>query len=499
MKAQKAVPETTGPVDIHALIAWLKRPNPAQAVRLVETHISWVLITHDTAYKIKKPVKFTFVDFLARENRHHFCREELRLNRRLAPDIYLAVVPITVNRQSGEWSLDRPPGPLDEIVDWAVKMKAFRFETLDLAVQITPQTIDVIADRIAQFHINEPALPAEIPYGTKEDITRTVLENLEEIEMQLPGNDMLATLTDWTQGALTELSAFLVDRKSAGFIKECHGDLHLANIALDGNAPIIFDCIEFSQRLRCIDVISEVAFLHMDLIAHAHETQAWRFLNRWLEHTGDYAGLAALPFYGVYRALVRAKISLHQRKPQAAHQYLQTAHRLSQPRSREILLMHGFSGSGKTVVSQRLLESEGMIRIRSDVERKRSSGLAPRSRSGSPLNKDIYGSATTQATFDQLYSLAQTIVQAQFPVIVDATFLVRALRARFIGLAQDLAVPVKILDVRADANVCRTRILQRQRLDNDASEATLEVFDQQLSIAEPLDDTELLMTEAVLN
>lgn len=493
------MPDTTGPLNIHALLDSLQRRNPHQAVRLIETHISWVLITEAHAYKIKKPVRFAFVNFLTLNDRHHFCQEELRLNRRLAPGIYLAVVPITLNPDCGAWSIDTPPGPNDAIVDWAVKMKTFRFSTLDLADAIAAQTIDAIADRIARFHGQEPPMSAQKPHGTEEDIGRTVLSNLKELEAQLPADPTRAGLTSWTQAALTRLSPFFAHRKSAGFIKECHGDLHLANIALDQDGPIIFDCIEFSDRLRYIDVINEVAFLYMDLIAHGHKALAWRFLNRWCELTGDYAGLAGLSFYAVYRALVRAKISLHQNKPQAAHRYLQTAQQLSQPRQPEILLMHGVSGSGKTAVSQRLLESKGMMRIRSDVERKREFRLDPQDRSESALNRNIYSAAATQATFERLHDLGQTIVSAGLPVIVDATFLKRALRTRFIGLAHRLNVPVKIIDIQVDPERCRSRILQRQRMDHDASEATLEILDHQLRTAEPLDDAERLITETVAN
>lgn len=491
--------DTTGPVDIPALRASLQRRSPDRTVRLVETHISWVLINEINTYKIKKPVRFTFVDFRDPGDRHHLCREELRLNRRLAPDIYLAVVPITRNRHSGEWSIDTQPGPADEIVEWAVKMRTFRFSTLDLADRITPQTIDALADRTAQFHIQEQPLSSAMPYGTPKDITRTMLENIREIEGQLPGHETLATLAPWTRNALRRCSPFLHGRKSAGLIKECHGDLHLANIALDRDGPIIFDCIEFSERLRCIDVINEVAFLYMDLIAHGHDALAWRFVNRWCEHTGDYAGLAVLSLYAVYRALVRAKISLHQNKPQAANRYLQTAHQLSLPRSPEIVLMHGISGSGKTVVSQRLLESQGMIRIRSDVERKRIFNLNPHDHSQSALNQERYGAAATQTTFERLYELSHTIVQAGLPVIVDATFLQRALRTRFIGLAQDLGVPARILDIQVNPDHCRARIIGRQAQNSDASEATLEVLEHQLRTAEPLDDAERFITETVVN
>lgn len=482
--------------DISALIHFLKDRDPAQSVRLIETHISWVLITPTTAYKIKKPVKFAFVDFRTLAQRKHFCEEEVRLNHRLAPEIYQGVVPILVSSAKGLWSID-PAAPVnpDEIVDWAVKMRAFHADaTLDQSAQIQPAQIDAIADALARFHQDEKALSATSPFGSLAEIARIANENLRDLEAQWPNNPQIARLGDWNKKTLEKLTPFFEQRKANGAVKDCHGDLHSGNIAWGNDKPIIFDCIEFSDTLRCIDVINEIAFLFMDLHAKGQSEMAWRFLNRWLEHTGDYEGLKGLMFYASYRALVRAKISMHQGKATDAETYLALAERFATPQSARLTLMHGFSGSGKTFESQRLLQTEGAIRIRSDVERKRLHGLASIAPSNSQAQSGLYQESATRDTFNRLQGLAQTLLVAGFHVIIDATFLKRALREQFIALGQALNVPVRIVDVGVSPEVCRQRILHRFEKGGDASEATTEVLEHQLQTADPLTEAELRLT-----
>lgn len=494
VKGASSVPDTAHNLDIPALIRGLEQATPDAPVRWVETHISWVLITRDTAYKIKKPVKFTFVDFTTVDRRHHFCTEELRLNRRLTPEIYQDVVPVTRHRHSGQWSIDRLPGPHDEIVDWAVKMKAFCAPTLDHLGDIAPRHIDAIADRIAQFHMRESSLPPNAVYGSAEQVTRMVMGNLDELSALLPDDPVISALRHWTTSELQRLSTWRMTRPAEGWIKACHGDLHLANITLDHDTPVIFDCIEFSDDLRCIDVINEVAFLFMDLMAHDQAPMAWRFVNRWCEATGDYAGLMGLRLYSVYRALVRAKIHLHQGNPPSAHRYLALAQRLSAPTPPMLMLMHGLSGSGKTVIAQQRLESIGMIRLRSDVERKRLHAQADHTAALSPP-PDLYSAEMTRRTFERLKELTQQLVRAGWSVIIDATFLRESLRTSFMALAHALHVPITILSVQTDIDTCRARILARQSEGRDASDATLEVLEHQWRTHEPLTDAERQITE----
>lgn len=447
---------------IQAFIALLARQEKV-APRLIETHISWVILAGPFAYKIKKPVKFAFVDFTTMSKREQACREELRLNRRLAPHVYLDVVPIT-HHSTGE------------VIDWAVKMRAFDAgATLDQLQGISEHQIDAIAEVIANFHEELPAIDGQSPLGSPAQIATIVTDNLRELHGLLPGDPAIKPLDAWTHQAQAKLSGFFAERKAAGMVRECHGDLHLANIAWDCDRPLIFDGVEFSETLRSIDVINEVAFLFMDLSARRHEPLAWRMLNRYLETTGDYCGLRALVFYAVYRALVRAKISLHQNKPDDCRRYLALALRLIEPKTPRLLLMHGHSGSGKTHWSQKILQERGMMRLRSDVERQRMFSRNER-----------YSLSATTATFDRLRNLTQALLQAGFSVIVDATFLKQPLRAMFIELAGELHLPVHIVDVAATPDECRERIRSRMAQGGDASEADLEVLEQQLATADPL-------------
>ena len=490
------VPDT---VNISALFDYLSRRNSDTQPRLIETHISWVLIAGEFAYKIKKPVKFAFVNFLTLDRRKHFCEEEIRLNRRFAPEIYLGVVPITFNATQQNWTIDPAVTPApDEIVDWAVKMKAFDADaTLDRAATIEPAQIDAIADVIAQFHKNEAPIPADSPLGTAAEVARIARENLAELVAMLPADPRVQALHQWTEEEIDRLSPLFVARQQQGAIKEGHGDLHLGNIAMVNGRPLIFDRIEFSDTLRCIDVMSEIAFLFMDLCARNHRPMAWRLLNRWLEHTGDYAGVATLLFYAAYRALVRAKISLHQKKSDDANRYLNLVVEFSTRATPTLTLMHGFSGSGKTYVSQQLLEAKGAIRLRSDVERKRLHSLAAQESSRSALNTALYQDQATQDTFQHLEQQASLLLLAGFSVIVDATFLRRSLREQFIAVARREKLRVTIVDVDVSPETCRERIQRRQQRSKDASEATLNVLAYQLQSADPLTPEELAITKTV--
>lgn len=486
-------------MNIPALLDDLSRRYPGTQPRLIETHISWVLIAGEFAYKIKKPVKFAFVDFLTLDRRKYFCEEEIRLNQRFAPDIYLGIAPITLSATNNEWAIDPASTPApNEIVEWAVKMKAFEADaTLDHAATIEPNQMDAIADRIAHFHQSEPPIPADSPLGSAAEVARIARENLTELAAMLPEDQRVQALQQWTEAEINRLSPLFTERKQKGSVKDGHGDLHLGNIAWVNDQPLIFDCIEFSDTLRCIDVISEIAFLFMDLCARNHRPLAWRMINRWLEHTGDYAGVVTLPFYAAYRALVRAKISLHQKKSDDANLYLTLAKEFSSPPVPTLMLMHGFSGSGKTYASQRILESKGMIRLRSDVERKRLHGLTAQESSRSELNTALYQKQATEDTFHHLEQQAARLLRAGFGVIVDATFLRHLLRERFIALAAQHGVSATIMDADVAPEICRERILQRQQFEKDASEATLDVLAHQLQSADPLTHEEMGITQKV--
>lgn len=490
------------------LIAALSEPNryphPVQRVDRMETHISWILLTGDYAYKIKKPVNLGFLDFRSLESRRFYCCEELRLNRRTAPQLYLDVIPIA-------GSESKPVlGGAGPAIEFAVKMRQFPQQALlDRMAKsgtLTPKQVDSLARVVAEFHCTIERAATKLRFGSPQLVLAPAIQNfdqMQELAQATPQRELLRQLRAWTEREHTALYALFDARKRGGFIRECHGDLHLGNIALLDDVPTPFDCIEFNEEFRWIDVMNEVAFLTMDLIDHQLRTLAFRFLNRYLEATGDYAGMRVLRYYLVYRALVRAKVSCirahqphveGQEKSGALRKYqsrLQLAESLSAHSPRALIIMHGLSGSGKTTIAQSLLESLGAVRLRSDVERKRLHGLAPQARTDSSLAAGIYTPDETERTYNHLAELARQVIAADYPVIVDAAFLVRQQRELFRRLAREMEVPFVILSCTAPQAVLRDRIVRREREAKDASEAGLAVLEQQLATQEALGTDEV--------
>ncbi len=478
-------------------------PHPVRGIEHLETHISDVFLTGEYAYKLKKPLNLGFLDFSTLERRKHCCEEELRLNRRLAPELYLAVVPIT-----GSASSPRIGGE-GRILDYAVRMRQFdqsgMLERLAAQGRLTASVIDAIADQVAEFHASLSAAPPESGYGTAAEIIGPELQNFEQLQPLLDGDAeraMLRQLREWTEVQHDELTSLFEGRRQGGFIRECHGDLHLGNIVLIEGRVRIFDCIEFNPQLRWIDVINEAAFLAMDLIQRGYAGLAFRFVNRYLEHTGDYAGIRLLRYYMVYRALVRAKVAAMRaaqssvgagtraRLQDKCRAHIELAQQLSRAPQRILLIMHGLSGCGKTVLSQIALEVLGAIRVRSDIERKRLHGLAADARTSSGVGEGIYAAPAGQATYDRLAVLAEEILAAGFPALVDATFLMRDQRTQFRTLATRHNVPFAVFDIQAPDATLRQRIAQRAAAGADASEASEAVLDLQLASQEPLTSEE---------
>lgn len=477
--------------------------HPVGQPELIETHISWVVLSGDFVYKIRKPVNLGFLDFSTLAQRRQDCLEELRLNRRLAADYYLEVVVITgtpaAPRINGEGAA----------IEYAVKMRQFEADaTLDREAgrgALTGAQIDALASRLAHFHQHECDIAADdSPWGEPERVAQPVAENFRSLSVSLgagPDCTTLAGLRQWCEAEQTRFSPLMRQRKRQGRVRECHGDLHLANLAWADGRLVIFDCLEFSPALRWIDVISEVAFCYMDLLHRDYPALAARFLNAWLEATGDYQGVALLRYYAVYRALVRAKVAgLRAAQGCAASRAeladcLRLAVRLTVAGAPRLWITHGLSGSGKTTLSQCWLERYGLIRLRSDVERKRLAGLDALARGGEAIG--LYREAATRQTFQHLARLAEELLQAGWPVIVDAAFLQRRERDQFRELAGRLGAGFWILDIRAGEATLRARVSRRAALDNDASDAGLRVLEQQLASASPLEADELPQVIAV--
>jgi aminoglycoside phosphotransferase family enzyme/predicted kinase len=473
--------------------------HPTTEIVVVQTHISWVVLTGPYAYKIKKPVNLGFVDFSTLAKRHFFCQEELRLNRRLAPQLYLAVVAISGTPEHPRFHDTGVP------IEYAVKMRQFAQDQL-LSHRLDADTlqrahIDALAHAVSAFHARIPTAAPESRFGTPEVVYQPVQENFRHLFDALDDPVRQAHARDlehWCQRTFAARYVDFVARKRDGFVRECHGDLHLGNMILQDDEVILFDCIEFNEGFRWIDVASDVAFCTMDLADRGRPDLAYRFLNAYLEATGDYGLLEILPFYLTYRALVRAKVAgirLGQgalSPEEAAHvrqefgSYLDLAERYTRPSRPRLWLTHGMSGSGKTSATQRLVEATGAIRLRSDVERKRLGGLAPLERSTSRCAPNLYTPAVTQRTYARLAQLAALVVQAGFTAIVDATFLQRAQRDVFRCLATQLGVPFALFDFQAHEETLRRRVAHRSAHADDASEADLAVLNKQLTAQEPL-------------
>ena len=477
---------------------------PVEKCNLIETHISWVILAGAYAYKIKKSLNLGFLDFSTLEKRRFYCREELRLNKRLAPAIYLSVVPIVGTFTHPRWAAAGEGE--SAAIEYAIKMVAFPQQTqLDRLLAhgaLRPCHIDILAGFIATFHQQTEVAEADSLYGNPQIIYQPIEENFKQIREHVKNLKTLRSLAEverWGLAAFNGLQAIFVQRKSAGFIRECHGDMHLRNIAWVDDAPLVFDCIEFSPRLRWIDVMSDIAFLIMDLQDREQPSLAQRFLNNYLQHTGDYAGVCVLRFYQVYRALVRAKIdairahqaSIDEREQAEAEsgffRYLNLALSYVQAAGPLLIITRGVSASGKSTISQSLSEQLGAIRIRSDVERKRLSGLTPEDDGRAAVGKGIYCPETTRKTYRKLTELAAEIIDAGYSVIVDAAFLQNEERRQIKKLAESKKTPFIILECKADSATLRRRIMQRK---NDVSDADLRVLQMQLSTWQSLRDDE---------
>jgi uncharacterized protein len=476
------------PSSTHTLVAAL-----AGALRadLIETHISWVLLAGDHAYKIKKPVRLPFVDYSTLRARRHFCEEELRLNRRLAPSLYLGLTRITGSH--GEPQLEGP-GP---VLEYAVRMCRFRagalFSERLEAGMLTADNVDDLAKLLAEFHSGSADFNPPDEIATAEHRRDAALAALDGTTPPASQAEQ-AQLRDWLVTGAAALAPLWTARRNGGHVRECHGDLHLDNVVcLDGQVAA-FDCIEFDPALRCIDVIDDAAFTVMDFSARGRNDFAFRFLDGWLSRTGEHAALPALRFSVVYRALVRAQVaSLRGAGHEAAaRRYLENALAWARPAQARLLITHGLPGSGKTFQSQRLLERERAVRIRSDVERKRLFGLGILD-SSRAAGADIYSKEATTRTYDQMFAAARLALGAGYPVILDAAFLRREERAKARTLADELGVPFTIVNCVAPLSVMRERLLARQ---GDASEADLAVLDRLRAAAEPLEQGELKLLHA---
>ena len=453
------------------------------AVR-IDTHISTVWLAGDCAWKIKKPVHLPFLDFSTLELRRHFLQEELRLNRRTAPGLYLELLPVTGTAQAPVL------GGAGEAIEWVLRMRRFPAGALlsELAAsgRLQASHIDALAAHVADFHRSLPPLP--VSAAPAKDVVEWTRESLDEAEsnpLRPPAVDRarVHALRERLLARLDAQAAWRGRRLRDGFLRECHGDLHLGNLVLWQGGVVAFDAIEFEPALRCIDLMNDVAFAFMDLLAWGRPDLAWRFVNAYVERSGDFDGLPGLRAFAAYRALVRAKVALLSGQPQGFLRYWPLAEALAADPQPRLLLVMGLSGAGKSTLAAIAAERLGAIRLRSDVERKRLHGLAPTDRSGPP---DLYGPEATRRTYARLGELAAGLLAAGHSVVVDAALLRQRERAALRELAQGLGLPCLLLECVAAPERMEQRLAQRAAADTDASDAGVEVLRLQRTLAEPV-------------
>jgi hypothetical protein len=473
--------------------------DPKGGIEHIETHISHLLLAGERVYKIKKPLDLGFLDYSTLEKRQRCCEEELRLNRRLAPDLYLDVVGIGGTGENPHIGVDVG------LVEYALVMRRFRQQ--DLLSHSLPdrEEIDRLACLVADFHQSVARVSKEMPYGRPDHVIEPMLENfrlIRGLKQPLFEIERLNALQTWTEQQSVVLKPLLEERYDAGHIRECHGDLHLGNITRFNGEITPFDGIEFNPDLRWIDTISDIAFLLMDLQHRGMNPAANQLLNSYLERTGDYAGLPLLRFYLLYRAMVRAKVSAiramqsglrheeWERQLEEYRSFLSLAESVIRHPPASLILTHGVSGSGKSTISSWLAEQLMAIRIRSDVERRR---FFP-DQDDDAISIERYSERASRITYTHLAGMAKHLLRSGFSVIIDATFLAQWQRQLFLQLAENQQAPLVIIDCRAEESLLMNRIRQRCEHGGDASEADLGVLRQQQKNLQPLTPAELERT-----
>ncbi|HKJ71653.1 MAG TPA: AAA family ATPase [Gammaproteobacteria bacterium] len=490
--------EAHWPPLVRALTDPARYPHPVEDVTVVETHISYVLLTGAFAYKVKKPLDLGFLDFSTLDRRRQACEEELRLNRRTAPDLYLAVWPVTGSPEDPVVNGD------GEAFEYVVRMAQFdparRADRCLQRGELTAGHLRGLGRRVADLHEGAAEPPAAADYGTYAAVRANQEANLAQLRAELDAlageAERFEAVAGWVTGFLDQQRELFAGRREAGRVREGHGDLHLANLVLREDELVPFDAIEFDPGLRFTDCMADIAFTWMDLQIRERRDLGTHFLNAYLERTGDYAGVRLLPFYTVYRALVRAKVAALQAAETAgeeadtlrsrAARYLRLADDAARGDRAMLVIARGVTGVGKSLVSEPVLAELGGVRIRSDVERKRLAGMAAEASGAAGVGEGIYGPELSDRTYDRLLAQARPVLAAGFPVLLDATFLRADRRRAARELAGKLGVPFAILALEAPEADIRRWIRERSAAGGNPSDADEAVLDSQLAHQDPL-------------
>jgi aminoglycoside phosphotransferase family enzyme/predicted kinase len=472
-------------------------PHPVGNLRVIQTHISWVLLTGDIAYKLKRPVHYAFVDLRSERHRAFLCAEEVRLNARFAPELYLGVSRVTA--AGGALRIDGA----GETLEHAVRMRQFdAAASLDRLIEtngIAPAELLNFGHDLAGIHATLPGVADGEDWGSVARVRAELLGNLAECRALAAPPDAAAldSLAGVVTARLHALEPKIAARRPR--VRECHGDLHARNVVRHGGRLVAFDCLEFDPALRWIDVADEVAFLWMDLRARGRADLAHAFLEGYLAHGGDFGLCPLLRLYACHRALVRAKVAALETQAAASgaadsgqHRYLAQARALLEPARPRLVLMSGWSGSGKTWLARQLAPGLDAVHLRSDLERKRLAGLAAHADSHSPPGDGLYAAGFTHRVYEHLARCAAAALDGGFDVIVDATFARRPEREQLRDVARRAGCEAVVIHCTAPEAVLRSRIVDRQRRGIDASEADLAVLAWQREHGDPLAPEERL-------
>jgi len=473
------------------VVAFLRRGDWARRkVEVVTTHISHVFIAGDRALKLKRAVRLPYVDFSTIELRKAACGRELALNRRTAPELYKQIVAVTRD-QDGALHLDGSGEP----VDWLVEMKAFdQGQLLDRLAKLGPLPSGVardLGDAIAAFHDTAEVMEG---FGGSETIAGIVAGNVDALSACPSGvfdANMIDDVTKGCRRALARVRALLDRRRDQGRVRRCHGDLHLGNICLIDRRPVLFDCLEFDEKLSTIDVLYDLAFLLMDLVEHRRTGDANMILNRYLDRRDETDGLAALPLFLALRAAIRAHVTVT-RDPSAkgsGNAYVAAALGFLLPARPRLIAVGGLSGSGKSTLAYRLAPEIGAAPgarvVRSDVIRKRLFGVSPEM----PLAADAYTVDVTKRVYQEMLDEAARCLAAGHSAILDAVFLRPDEREDARETARQADAPFSGFWLEVQPTVLENRLAGRR---NDASDADVAVLRKQLAIDPgPLDWTRI--------
>jgi aminoglycoside phosphotransferase family enzyme/predicted kinase len=462
-------------------------PHSPPDVQFCQTHISCVFLAGERVYKVKKPVDFGFLDYSTARKRAYWCRRETELNRRLAPGVYLGVEKIY--RRGGRFSL-RPPG---KVVDYAVVMKRLPegrlLSSLMEKGRATVAQARRIARLVASFHAGAP--PAAAANSRLGVLRKNLDENFRQTEPYIGRTVSRADYSvvyDYNRHFLRERPFLLRKRIAEGRIRDGHGDLHAEHICLT-DPIVIYDCLEFSSRLRQTDVAAEIAFLYMDLLHHRHPNLARAFAEEYIGVTGDWEIRLLLSFYACYRAVVREKVesmrfadrhvpaSQRREARRRATRYFHLARDLARRdwRSR-LVAVGGLPGTGKSTLARLWAERLGAASLSSDAVRKELAGIRPGRRSPAGWREGIYTPLWTKRTYGEMMARAERLLRAGKSVVVDATFARRAERRLAAAAARRTGARYVTVECRCPEKLVRRRLAERKARESSLSDADWSIY-----------------------